>query len=74
MVYFPYIQRSSNKEFAIMYEYFQEMMGETMIPFATKIFASNRDVSSKMINLYKSEGQGNVNSFAETLNPLELFI
>jgi len=57
-----------------MYDYFHELAGETMIPFAAKIFTSNRDISSKLINLYRSESVNNNNNLGESLNPLENFI
>ena len=74
MIYFPYIQKSSSKEYANMYDYFQEMMGEAMIPFVAKIFTSTRDISSKLINLYRSENPNLNNNFSESLNPLEAFL
>ena len=71
MIYFPYIQKSSNKEYSNLYLYFYEMMGEVMIPYAIKIFTYNRDLSSKLINLYKSQF-GHPANLADSFNPLEL--
>lgn len=73
MIYFPYIHKSSNEEYSNLYHYFYDLMGEVMIPFAIKTLSYNKDLSSKLINLYKSQFNQKVIA-AESLNPLELVL
>ena len=71
MIYFPYIQKSSNKEYSNLYHYFYELTGEVMIPYAIKMLSCNQELSSKLINLYKSQFNQPVNAL-DSFNPLEL--